>query len=82
MGHVYRRTPRPKCAFNKVAKQLRHGCSSVNLLHYFRTSVPKSTSGGAASDSREISFAKDVLLNRVEHKCMCYCHNLAINGCF
>ena len=29
----------PKCDFNKVAKQITlwHGCSSVNLLHVFRT---------------------------------------------
>ena len=35
----------PKCNFNKVAKQLRHGCSPVNLLHIFRTPFPRSTSG-------------------------------------
>ena len=44
MQHIYRRTPMPKCDFNKVAEQLywneitlRHGCSPVNLLHIFRT---------------------------------------------
>ena len=48
----------PKCHFNKVALQLyvkllcnfieialRHGCSQVNLLHFFRTPVLKNTSG-------------------------------------
>ena len=40
-----------KFNFNKVAKQfieitLRHGCSSVNLLHVFRIAFPKNTSGG------------------------------------
>ena len=40
---VYRKTPIPKCDFNKVAKQLRHGCSAVNLLHIFRTPFPKNT---------------------------------------
>ena len=35
----------PKCDFNKVAKQLRHGCSPVNLLHIFRTPFSKNTSG-------------------------------------
>ena len=39
----------PKCDFNKVAKQLfeiilRHGYSSVNLLHIARTNFPKKTS--------------------------------------
>ena len=32
-----------KCDFNKVA--LWHGCSPVNLLHIFRTSFRKNTSG-------------------------------------
>ena len=32
------------CNFIEIA--LRHGCSSVNLLHIFRTSFPKNTSGG------------------------------------
>ena len=33
----------PKCDFNKVAKQLRHGCSPVNLLHIFKTLFSKNT---------------------------------------
>ena len=44
MQQIYRRTPIPKCDFNKVALlcnfieiALRHGCSPVNLLHIFRT---------------------------------------------
>ena len=32
----------PKCDFSKV----RHGCSSVNLMHIFRTPFPKNTSEG------------------------------------
>ena len=35
MQQIYRRTPMPKCNFNKVAL-LRHGCSPVKLLHIFR----------------------------------------------
>ena len=42
----------PKCDFNKVAKQsnsneitLWHRCSTVNLLHLFRTSFPKNNFG-------------------------------------
>ena len=42
MQQIYRRTPMPKCDFNKVAK---HGCSPVNLLHIFRAPFAKSTSG-------------------------------------
>ena len=34
----------PKCDFNNVALQLRHGSSPVNLLHIFRIPFPKNTS--------------------------------------
>ena len=50
---IYRRTPMPKCDFNKVAEQssfieiaLRHGCSPVNLMHIFRTLFSKNPTGG------------------------------------
>ena len=45
---VARRTPKPKCHFNKVAKQitLLHECSLVNLLCIFRTPFSKNTYGG------------------------------------
>ena len=42
MHQIYKRTPMPKCDFNKVAL---HGCSPVNLLHIFGTPFPKNTSG-------------------------------------
>ena len=42
---IYRRTPMPKCDFNKVTLQPRHGCSPVNLLPIFRTHFPRNTSG-------------------------------------
>ena len=50
LQQIYRRTPIPKCDFNKAASNfieitLRHGCSPINLLHIFRTSFPKSASG-------------------------------------
>ena len=32
-----------KCDFNKVAKQLRHGYSPVNLVHIFRAPFPRNT---------------------------------------
>ena len=40
----------PKCDFNKVSSNfieitLGHGCSSINLLHIFRTLFPKNNSG-------------------------------------
>ena len=44
MHHIYRRAPMPKYDFNKVAKQLRHGCSPVNLLHIFRTPFSRNSS--------------------------------------
>ena len=40
---IFRRTPIPKCDFNKVAL---HGCAAANLLHVFRTPFYKNTSGG------------------------------------
>ena len=42
---IYRRTPMPKCNFNKIAKQLQHSCSPVNLLHICRTPFSRNTSG-------------------------------------
>ena len=35
-----------KLQSNFIEIALRHGCSPVNLLHIFRTPVPKNTSGG------------------------------------
>ena len=42
MQQIYRRTPMPKCDF-EIA--LRHGCSPINLVHIFRTTFPRNTSG-------------------------------------
>ena len=51
MWQIYRRTPMPKCDFNKVPKQLeitlRRACCRVNLLHILKTTFNyKNTSGG------------------------------------
>ena len=43
MQQISRRTPMPRCDFNKVA--LQHGCSPRNLLHILRTPFPKKISG-------------------------------------
>ena len=47
MQQIYKRTPMPKCDFNKVAKQitLQYECSPVNLPHIFSTAFTKNTSG-------------------------------------
>ena len=59
MQQIYRRTPIPKCNFNNPCRSaisiklhcsfieitLRHGCSPLNLLHIFRTSFDRNTSG-------------------------------------
>ena len=49
MQQIYGRTNMMKCDFNKVEIALeitlRHGCSPVNLLHIFRTTFLKNTSG-------------------------------------
>ena len=57
MQQSYRRTPMPRCDFNKVALlcnfieiALRHGCSPVNLLHIFRTPFLRNTSKGLLLD--------------------------------
>ena len=52
MQPIYRRSPMPKCDFNKVAYcslteiALRHGCSPINLLHMFRAPFYKNTYRG------------------------------------
>ena len=51
MQHIYRKTPMPKCDFNKVASNFieitfPHGYSPVNLMHIFKTPFPRNTSGG------------------------------------
>ena len=53
MQQIYRRTPIPKCDFNKIPLlyslieiTLRYECSFVNLLNIFRTHFYKNTFGG------------------------------------
>ena len=59
MQQIYKITPKAKCGFNKVTKKiywietaLWDGCSSVNLLDFFRTLFTKNTSkiGGKKQD--------------------------------
>ena len=62
---IYRRTPMPKCDFNKVAQNfteitLRHGCSPVNLLHILRTPFTKNTSGWLLLDGYSIGSILDI----------------------
>ena len=45
MQQIYRRTPMPKLLCNFIEIALRHGCSPINLQHFFRTPFPKNTSG-------------------------------------
>ena len=65
MQQIYRRTPMSKYDFNKVAKQLeiplRHGCSPVNLLHVFRTTFSRNTSGWLLLSQSKVS--KNISLN-------------------
>ena len=63
MQQIYRRTAMPKCDFSKVAFNLieitlRHGYSSVNLLHIFRTPFPKNACRGLLLELPEIEFFK------------------------
>ena len=50
MQQIYRRRSMQKCDFNNVVLHfieitLQHGCSPVNLLHFFRTPLSRNTSG-------------------------------------
>ena len=49
----------PECDFKKVAS---HECSPVNLLHFFRTTFLKKTSGGLL-----LYFSKQVCATVFEH---------------
>ena len=60
---IYRRTAMPKL----IGISIRHGCS-VNLLHIFRTSIPKNTYGGLLlefENSNGFSVFKGLLSNQV-----------------
>ena len=46
MQQIHKRTPTPKCDFNKDALQLMHGCSPVTLLHAFKVPFSKNPSRG------------------------------------
>ena len=64
MQQIYRRTPIPKCDFNKVAEiALRHGCSPVNLLHTSRTPFSKNTSGRLL-----LPIAKSIFISHCYHQ--------------
>ena len=65
MQQSYKRTPIPKCDFNKVALQLVHGCSPVNLRHILRTSFSKNTSGWLLLKYKTVQFILDVKLQRI-----------------
>ena len=45
--YTYRRTLMPRCdfIFNFIEIVLRHWCSPVNLLHFFKIPFPENTSG-------------------------------------
>ena len=45
-----------KCGFNKVEIALRHRCFPVNLLHIFRTPIPKNTIEGCFWSEKNISY--------------------------
>ena len=55
------------CSFIEI--KFRQGCSSVNLLHIFRTPFPKITSGGILLEAIK-SRVFMILLRAVFHKCV------------
>ena len=63
MLQIYRRTPMPKCDFNKAEITLRHGCSPVNLLDIFRRPFFKNTSGRLLLSGLNIRFVNHSNVN-------------------
>ena len=59
--HPYRSVISIKLQSNFIETTLRHGCSSLNLLHIFRTPFYKSTYGG-------LLLANEVLLHCIWHE--------------
>ena len=60
----------PKCDFNKVADNfieitLWHGCSPVNLLHIFRTTSYKNSSGGLLLQFGSLKLQKLLFISSV-----------------
>ena len=49
---------------NFVEITLQHGCSPVNLLHIFRTLLPKNTSGGLLLKFK----GKQIIFSKVQKK--------------
>ena len=77
----YKRIPMLKCDFNKshllcsvIKIAPRHGCSLVNLLHSFRTPLPKSTSGWLLLSScfSFMLLASSVLLSFLNNSILFY----------
>ena len=60
-----------KCDFNKLQSNfieitLQHGCSPVDLLHIFRTTFPKNTSGGLLLNIKtEIEGLKSFVIEKI-----------------
>ena len=71
MQEMYRRTPMPKCDFNKVAVAPSHGCS-VNFLHTFRTPFPRNTTGWLLLKQLEEIFENISEDIRVKIRCQWY----------
>ena len=71
MQQSYSRLPMLKCDFRKVAQQLWHGCSPVNLLFFFKTSFTKNTSGW-------LLLLKVSSLDIWMHRRQLFCHNQGI----
>ena len=68
MQHIYRRTPMPKCDFNKVAFQRywNHTLACVfpvNFLHISRTPFVKNTSGRLPLKHRKLEKLTEVIVN-------------------
>ena len=86
MLQIYRRTPMLKCDFNKVAKQLRYVCSTVNLQHIFRTPFPKNTSDALLLKPLQILRKEDcnrVLFSKSCRSTTCnFTKNELIRVCF
>ena len=60
--HLFQSVTSKKLFCNFIAITLRHGCSSANLVHIFRITFPKHTSGWLPLDGTDIAQEEEVFL--------------------
>ena len=83
MQQTYRRTPMPKCDFNRAAKQLFwNHTSPANLQYIFRRAFPKNTSGGLPLLSASPILFVTIIINTKSFFVLNYCKTFIFRDCF